>query len=110
MSVALLIALLLILGQSTPVTDPISGGAGWAGVGLLGLVLSWLLFVHLPAKDKQAEKKDERHAETVEALAKEFRAAVQDLTDSNKQAMQEFARHCEAEIDKVIDLLRPPRG
>ena len=32
--------------------DPISGGAGWVGAGLLGAILGWLLFVHLPAKDK----------------------------------------------------------
>lgn len=28
-------------------------GPGWAGAGLLGLVLAWLLLVHLPSKDKQ---------------------------------------------------------
>ncbi len=33
--------------------DPISGGAGWIGAGLLGLVLGWLLLKHLPDKDKQ---------------------------------------------------------
>jgi hypothetical protein len=31
----------------------ISGSAGWVGTGLLGSVLAWLLFVHLPSKDKQ---------------------------------------------------------
>lgn len=36
--------------------DAISGPAGWVGAGLLGLVLSWLLFVHLPAKDKQLKE------------------------------------------------------
>lgn len=35
------------------IADPISGGAGWVGAGLLGLVMSWLLMVHLPSKDKQ---------------------------------------------------------
>lgn len=25
---------------------------GWVGAGLLGSVLAWLMFVHLPAKDK----------------------------------------------------------
>ncbi len=41
---------LVLFAQST---DPISGGAGWIGAGLLGAVLSWLCLVHLPAKDKQ---------------------------------------------------------
>lgn len=35
------------------VTETIVGGSGWAGAGLLGAVLAWLFFRHLPAKDKQ---------------------------------------------------------
>ena len=34
-------------------SDPLSGGAGWLGAGLLGLVLAWLLLKHLPEKDRQ---------------------------------------------------------
>lgn len=33
--------------------DSLSGGSGWVGAGLLGLVLSWLLLKHLPDKDAQ---------------------------------------------------------
>ncbi len=33
--------------------ETISGGAGWVGAGLLGVVLWWLLFKHIPDKDKQ---------------------------------------------------------
>ena len=44
----------LILAQS--VADPISGSAGFVGTGLLGAVLGWLLFFHLPAKDKQMKE------------------------------------------------------
>jgi hypothetical protein len=43
---------LLLLAQ----TDPISGGAGWVGAGLLGAVLAWLLLKHLPDKDAQYER------------------------------------------------------
>lgn len=46
----ILLAAAAVLAQSP---DPISGGAGWVGAGLLGAVLAWLLLVHLPAKDKQ---------------------------------------------------------
>lgn len=38
----------LLLAQA----DPLSGGAGWVGAGLLGAVLFWLLLKHLPDKDK----------------------------------------------------------
>lgn len=34
-------------------TDVLSGGGGWVGAGLLGFVLAWLLYKHLPAKDQQ---------------------------------------------------------
>jgi hypothetical protein len=36
--------------------DLLGGASGWAGAGLLGAVLSWLLLKHLPAKDTQIEK------------------------------------------------------
>lgn len=38
------------------VADPLSGGGGWLGAGILGLVLGWLLLIHLPAKDKQIKE------------------------------------------------------
>ncbi len=34
----------------------LAGQAGWAGVGLLGLVLGWLLFMHLPARTKREKE------------------------------------------------------
>lgn len=44
--------LLCLLAQMDP-PAALSGSAGWVGAGMLGLVMSWLLLVHLPAKDKQ---------------------------------------------------------
>lgn len=44
---------LLILHFADVTSDPISGGAGWVGAGLLGAVLAWLLLKHLPDKDRQ---------------------------------------------------------
>lgn len=34
-----------VFGQSL---DQLAGNGGWAGAGLLGAVLAWLLFWHLP--------------------------------------------------------------
>lgn len=31
----------------------VPGSAGWVGAGMLGLVLGWLFFKHLPEKDRQ---------------------------------------------------------
>src|SRR5215218_8818549 len=44
--------MLFILAQ----TPTLSGSEGWVGAGLLGAVLAWLMFVHLPGKDKQIDK------------------------------------------------------
>jgi hypothetical protein len=101
---------LFILAQAsnTPVTDAnlISGGAGWAGAGLLGLVLGWLLLKHLPDKDKQfdgliksqaehnkelhkacTEERKEQHAEFSKALNSILERASRD-GDRNLQGMQ----------------------
>jgi hypothetical protein len=80
-------------------SDPISGGAGWVGAGLLGLVLGWLLFVHLPAKDKQLaaliESKDKQIADLVTSnnrqigeLVASRDAFVRELTHNFRDAMQ----------------------
>lgn len=45
---------LLLAEVSAP--DIISGSAGWVGTGLLGSVLAWLMFVHLPGKDKMIKE------------------------------------------------------
>lgn len=41
--------------------DPISafGAAGWSSFGIAGLILGWLLGIHLPAKDKQVKELNE---------------------------------------------------
>lgn len=58
-----------LLAQTT--TDPISGGAGWVGAGLLGLLLGWLLLKHLPEKDKQIKTLIDDHTAALERLHEE---------------------------------------
>lgn len=48
--------------------DPLSGGAGWIGAGLLGAVLCWLFFLHLPSKDKQLKELTEAKDKQIESL------------------------------------------
>ena len=82
-------------------SDPISGGAGWIGAGLLGAVLAWLMFVHLPGKDKlirelQAESQTfvqrlmDRHDAAVKAQQELFAASLRNVTD-----------HCSVELDRI---------
>lgn len=55
------------IAQSTP-GDPLSGGAGWVGAGLLGLVLAWLMLKHLPDKDKQLKELTEAKDKQIQDL------------------------------------------
>lgn len=86
--------LYLILAQA----DPISGGGGWVGAGLLGAVLAWLLLVHLPSKDKQLR-------EFIESKDKH----IQQLVGDFKVSLELVVKHCEAENDKILAELRHVR-
>lgn len=56
--------------------EPISGGAGYLGAGLLGIVLTWLLWKHLPDKDRQIEKLITDKDKLIESLVGRFDAAL----------------------------------
>ena len=97
--------LLLLLAQSDP-TGTLAGSSGWLGAGLLGLVLCWLCFFHLPAKDKQIKEfidgkdaqlaaKDKQLAEFMEAkdahietMAVKFKEALDAVIASHKAEME----------------------
>lgn len=68
----------------------IAGEAGWVGTGLLGAVLGWLLFWHLPAKDKQITDMIDKNDARLEAT----RTAYQKSLDS-------VVAHCEAEVSSI---------
>ncbi len=76
-------------------TDPISGGAGWVGAGLLGLVLGWLLLKHLPDKDKQIKDLlDAATKERVETTLASVKEREVTATAMEKIAQQDRdARH-----------------
>lgn len=90
----------------------LSGGAGWVGAGLLGLVLFWLLFRHLPEKDKQmahfVEKKDDmlKHvansfSERIKNVAEQHTTTVKELNAAHKDALDRVVKHCEQEMNTV---------
>lgn len=57
---------LMLLAQGV---DPLSGGAGWVGAGLLGAVLAWLLLKYLPDERKYSQEINARHNATIDAIA-----------------------------------------
>lgn len=84
--------LTVLLAQSV---DPISGGAGWVGAGLLGLVLCWLLLKHLPDKDRRDERKDELHRTHVTSLMTDF-----------KNSLREVLIHCDDETKALSEAFK----
>lgn len=91
----------MMLAQGTGV-EPLSGGAGWVGAGLLSLVLGWLLFRHLPEKDKLIlniiDSRDKmmtemrvQNSETIKALGASITTAVERVTS-----------HCKEELEAIV--------
>src|SRR5258708_1629785 len=84
------------------VADPISGGAGWGGAGLLGLVLAWLLLVRLPANDKQQEKAAERHDALVEKLATKHASDLVDTASKHAAQVKELNSEHVSRVERMI--------
>lgn len=74
--------------------DPISGTAvsGWAGAGLLGLVLAWLLLKHIPKVFDDQKEERTNYRETLDKLVnkseedrKTFQAVIQNVLTHSKE-------------------------
>lgn len=97
----------LLLSQSA---ESLAGGSGWVGAGLLGLILAWLLLVHLPGKDKQLkdllDSRDRLMSEqlTAERTSCEKRH-TENLTELRMEREARDRRHSEAmdEFAKIHD-------
>lgn len=86
-------ALATMIGQ----TETLSGGAGWVGAGLLGLILSWLLLMHLPNLAKKDTEKDKQWMELVknkddhvDRLVVRFEASLQTIRDQCKRELDDL--------------------
>lgn len=104
--------------------DALAGGSGWAGAGLLGMVLAWLLLRHLPAKDAQIERmiEDQRaQIERSEDLARqeraekraEFEGVLKAERDAFTAALKDVTASITGELRRLgerIDGLYPPRA
>jgi hypothetical protein len=84
--------LLLIAQSSAAAATELGGGAGWVGAGLLGVVLWWLAFYHLPARDKQL-------GDMTMLMLNEIKAERQrsdDLHDKRDQHIDRLSAACHA--------------
>lgn len=96
--------------------DPLSGGAGWVGAGLLGGVLAWLLLKHLPDKDKQfnrlvkdceTEKKDiiTNYNQTISEISKKFVDQFQTQREDFQKALTFLSDQQRRHVDDLINAL-----
>lgn len=78
-----------------PNHDPLNGNSGWVGTGLLGTVLAWLLFVHLPAKDKLLKETHENKDEH-----------LRDLTTNKDKQLHELTERYEKKLEQTIEAFK----
>lgn len=103
--------LFAVLAQADP--SSLVGGAGWAGVGLLGSVLSWLLFIHLPAKDKLVKELVEAKDAQIKDMLDTRDALVLSLakigTDNDRERRQDFKESLKTMVDGFVVEIRELR-
>jgi hypothetical protein len=68
-------------------------GSGWVGAGLLGAVLSWLMFIHLPAKDKQLKEIIDGKDDLLKGIMKASGDHVRELQVTFTNALVDL--HCQ---------------
>jgi single-stranded DNA-specific DHH superfamily exonuclease len=88
---------LLIVAQASAPGDILSGAPAWTGTGLLGAILAWLFFRHLPAKDKQISDLVETRDRMVRELTADHRANIVELTASHRASLADLATRAVAQ-------------
>ncbi len=107
--VATVFLLLLTFSENHPSSagpDQVTGGAGWVGAGLLGSVLAWLLFVHLPAKDKQLKELLEGKDKQIEAILTRKWTMIQELTKDYKDDLKGVNEHWQTQNGLLIEAIQ----
>ena len=98
---ALVVPWAYVFSQAAPTVDPISGGAGWVGAGLLGLVLAWLLLKHLPDKDRQTALLIAAKDSAVNDVVKVFREEVREQRHDNQMTIDKVNSSHEIVLNQI---------
>lgn len=85
--------------------DSLSGGAGWVGAGLLGLVLGWLLIIHLPAKDKQIQTMINGRDQLAKDLSELYHKADDARREEFRRVLDLIVTHCKDETTALAQAL-----
>ena len=105
----------------------LAGHAGWVGAGILGAVLAWLFFIHLPSKDKQLkellEVADKRMAslikdkdtqldaallhkwQAMQTMSNDHRDMVKALASEFRASLETLAAHCDHTEERLLRLV-----
>lgn len=75
----------------------LAGKSGWAGAGMLGLVLAWLLLVHVPALFKHLREIVADHKATEERQREVHTLLEREQRAEYREALREILAHCRRE-------------
>jgi len=121
-------------GVTSPFPDTGAGWAGWAGFFSSGGVLVWLLFWHLPSKDKQLDKlledksreleaKDNAYAtmviekdrqigvylqqqqQSIQTLSRDHVESVKLIAAEARITQVALSEHCDKQAERLLGLL-----
>ncbi len=101
-----LLAMIMFAVGLVRAADPISPLAspieGYTAAGLFGLVLSWLLLKHLPAKDAQLERLITDHQKQVADITTGHHQEVRELVAAFQLEQREQQQQHKAELTDLI--------
>lgn len=90
--------------------SPLGGASGWAGAGLLSLMLGWLCLKYLPAQDARLDKHQTEERALMRDLNQQLATTVTNLVGKFDEAQTRAAERCEAErretrayFQKILD-------
>lgn len=90
--------MLIILAEAASNVDPYSG---WTATGLLSMLLCWLLYKHLPDKDKQVREQQQEHISDVRVMQDKFTTRSAELQEFFQMQLKEVTDHCKEELSLV---------
>jgi len=75
--------------------DVLAGGSGWAGAGMPGCVLGWLLLRHIPSLT-------DSHVKLVQQLSSDFKEFLEKVTKHYEAEIANLTADWKREIDRIV--------
>ena len=116
--------LLDTLAQTSETFPSAAPWAGWAGFLTSGGVLIWLLFWHLPAKDKQLSERDDKVREQMEKkdalvkllvdgcdaqlfkIAEEFKVTMRETREEFRETLKTVIAQTDRHVTSLAEAMR----